>query len=404
MTYRYAVLGSGRQGTAAAYDFARLGEADVVWMLDSDPAQAEKAAARVNALLGRSVARSTTADASDPHSFAGWLRGEKVTAFVSAVPYFFNLGLTQAAIEAGSGMTDLGGNSQVVFQQLDLSSDAASAGITVVPDCGQVPGMGTSLILYALEALDQPSDVFMWDCGLPQSPAPPWGYRLTFNIEGLTNEYYGGCVFIRDGKTVEVPALEELEIVDFPDPIGRLEAFTTAGGLTTAARTFAGRLRTLQNKTLRYPGHFAQLKVMQHLGLLDMKPIDVDGQRVIPRHVLHALWDPQIRADRDTRDIILIRILARGRSQGRPTDVWVDLIHMYDEATGFTAMEQGTGWHAAILTEAIARRSTPPGVIPVESAMSGEAFVAEAARRGFAVRREARPSSDTPTGPESRRA
>jgi saccharopine dehydrogenase-like NADP-dependent oxidoreductase len=155
---------------------------------------------------------------------------------------------------------------------------------------------------------------------------------------------------------------------------------------------------------LRYPGHFAQLKVMQHLGLLDMKPIDVDGQRVIPRHVLHALWDPQIRADRDTRDIILIRILARGRSQGRPTDVWVDLIHMYDEATGFTAMEQGTGWHAAILTEAIARRSTPPGVIPVESAMSGEAFVAEAARRGFAVRREARPSSDTPTGPESRRA
>jgi lysine 6-dehydrogenase len=232
---------------------------------------------------------------------------------------------------------------------------------------------------------------------------PPWNYRLTFSIEGLTNEYFGDCVFIRDGKTVGVPALEELEIVEFPAPIGRLEAFTTAGGLTTAARTFAGRLRTLQNKTLRYPGNFTQLKVMQHLGLLDLKPIDVDGKPVIPRHVLHTLWDPQIRADADTRDLILIRILAQGLRQGRPTDVWVDLMHLYDPATGFTAMEQGTGWHAAILTEAIARRATPPGVVPVEAAMTGEAFVAEAARRGFAVRREARPSTDVSTGREDAR-
>ena len=403
MSYRYAVLGSGRQGTAAAFDMGRFGEAEVVWLLDSDLAQAEKATSRVNDLLGRRLARAAEADASDPHSVAGWMRREKITAFVSAVPYFFNLGLTQAAIDAGAGMTDLGGNSEVVFRQLDLTAEAAAAGITVVPDCGQVPGMGTSLILHALEGLDEPRDVFMWDCGLPQSPMPPWNYRLTFSIEGLTNEYFGDCVFIRDGKTVGVPALEELEIVEFPAPIGRLEAFTTAGGLTTAAKTFAGRLRTLQNKTLRYPGNFAQLKVMQYLGLLDLQPIEVDGKPTIPRHVLHALWDPQIRADADTRDFILIRILAQGLRQGRPTDVWVDLMHAYDAATGFTAMEQGTGWHAAILTEAIARRTTPPGVVPVESAMTGEAFVAEAARRGFAIRREARPSPDISTGREDAR-
>jgi len=395
MTYRYAVLGSGRQGTAAGFDMGRFGDAEVVWMLDSDRSQAEKAAARVNALLGKPVARAATADASDPHSFAGWLRQEKITAFLSAVPYFFNLGLTHAAIESGAGMTDLGGNSEVVFRQLDLSSEAASAGITVVPDCGQVPGMGTSLILHALEALDEPLDVFMWDCGLPQNPTPPWHYRLTFSIEGLTNEYFGDCVFIRDGKTAGIPALEELEIIEFPQPIGRLEAFTTSGGLTTAAHTFAGRLRTLQNKTLRYPGNYAQLKVLQHLGLLELRPVEVDGRPVIPRHVLHTLWDPQIRADPDTRDLILIRILARGRRQGQPTDVWVDLMHLYDEATGFTAMEQGTGWHAAILTEAIARRATPAGVIPVEGAMTGETFVAEAERRGFSVRRDSRPTSDS---------
>jgi lysine 6-dehydrogenase len=385
MTYRYAVVGAGRQGTAAAYDFGRFGEAEVVWMADNDAAQAGRAAERVNKLLGRPVARSLALDAADPHSAAAWLRKERIHAFLSAVPYFFNLGLTEAAIQSGSGMTDLGGNSDVVLEQLARTEDAAAAGCAIVPDCGQVPGMGTSLVVFAMEQLDHTTDIYMWDGGLPQSPAPPWHYTLHFSIEGLTNEYFGDCMYIRDGRTVGIPALEEFEEIEFAAPLGKLEAFTTAGGLTTAARSFAGRLRTLQNKTVRYPGHFAQLKTIQRLGLLELRPVEVDGQSVIPRHVLHALWDPQIRAEGDTRDVILIRILAKGTKGGRPAEVLVDLIHLYDEATGFSAMEQGTGWHAAILTEAIAFGQVSRGVVPVEDAMAGAAFVEQARRRGFAI-------------------
>ena len=390
MSYRYAIIGAGRQGTAAAYDLGLYGEAEAILIADSDPQAAERAARRVNGLLKRDLAQAVTANASDPHALAGDLRAGRVQAFLSAVPYFFNLGLTHAAIQAGAGMTDLGGNSDVVLQQLELASEAQAAGISIVPDCGQVPGMGTSLIVYAIEHLDEPRDVFMWDAGLPQRPQPPWNYRLTFSIEGLTNEYDGDALYIRDGQTVRVPALEELEEVDFPPPLGRLEGFTSSGGLTTAARTFAGRLRTLQNKTLRYPGHFALLKTIQQLGLLRLEPVTVDGQPVVPRHVLHALWEPQIRADPTTRDVIIIRILATGRTNGRNAEVWVDLIHEYDEGTGFTAMEQGTGWHAAIMTAAIGRGRVPKGVVPVESAMSGSEFVAEAEKRGFQITLEVR--------------
>jgi lysine 6-dehydrogenase len=385
VSYRYAIIGAGRQGTAAAYDLGRLGDAEAILMADSQPKAAERAADRVNQLLGREVASPAPADASDPHAVAGLLRAHRTHAFLSSVPFFFNLGLTHAAIQAGAGMTDLGGNSDVVLSQLDLSPEAQAAGISVVPDCGQVPGMGTSLVLYAMEHLDKPRDVYMWDAGLPQKPEPPWDYRLTFNIEGLTNEYDGEALYIRNGRTTRVNALEELENVDFPPPLGRLEGFTTSGGLTTAARTFAGKLWTLQNKTLRYPGHFAVLKTIQRLGLLRLDPVTVDGQPVSPRHVLHALWEPQIRADPATRDVIIIRILALGQKNGREAEVTVDLIHKYDERTGFTAMEQGTGWHAAILTAAIARGQVAKGVIPVEEAMSGRDFVAEAAKRGFQV-------------------
>jgi lysine 6-dehydrogenase len=385
MAYQAAVIGAGRQGTSAAYDLAKLGGAEGVWCFDADRAAAEASAARVNRLLGRPAASPAILDACDPHAVAAALRRENIKVFISAVPYFLNLGLTHAAIEAGASMTDLGGNSDVVIAQLGLNDDAQQAGISVVPDCGQVPGMGTSLIVYAMEQLDAPQDVFMWDCGLPQDPQPPWNYRLTFSIEGLTNEFHGDCLYIRNGKTVRVPALDELETVEFPEPIGWLEAFTTSGGLTTAARTFAGRLRTLQNKTLRYPGHHAHLRVMQQLGLLDLQPVTVDGQAVIPRHVLHTLWEPQIRGDENTRDLIIIRILAKGTKGGHPAEAWVDLIHSADPVTGFTAMEQGTGWHASILAAAIAAGGVAKGVIPVEQAMTGKDFVADAERRGFHV-------------------
>jgi lysine 6-dehydrogenase len=392
MPYRYAIFGSGRQGTAAAYDLARFGDADTVFTTDIDERQAKRSAARVNKLIGKEIATPRVVDVSDYSTVVSFLREDNIDAFVGATPYFYNFDLTRAAIEAGAGMTDLGGNTDVVKSQLALSSQAAESGISIVPDCGQVPGMGTTLIIYAMEQLDQPRDVFMWDCGLPVDPEPPWNYKLTFNIEGLTNEYFGDCLFIRDGKTVAIPALEEYETLELPEPIGTLEAFTTAGGLSTASTTFEGKLRTLQNKTLRYPGNREQLKVMQNLGLLDLEPIIVDGQSVIPRHVLHELWDPQIRADENTKDFIFIRALAQGVSDGRETEAEVNLLHYFDERTGFTAMEQGTGWHAAILTGAIARGEVESGVIPVEYAMTGKAFVEHAGKRGFEVTVELRES------------
>ena len=92
----------------------------------------------------------------------------------------------------------------------------------------------------------------------------------------------------------------------------------------------------------------------------------MNGLQVNPRQVLHELWEPQIRAEPDTRDFILIHIEAHGTRSDRQAKAKVMLVHRFDEETGFTAMEQATGWHAAIMTEAIARGRVPSGVIPIE--------------------------------------
>ena len=266
MSFTYAVLGAGRQGTAAAYDMARFGDAVRVKVGDVDLEAAKRAAARVNTLVGREIAYPFAVDAADPAAVRAFL--EDVDSFLSAVPYWLNPAIARIAIEARACMTDLGGNTDLVRGQLLLSPEAEAAGIAMIPDCGQVPGMGTSLTAYAMSLLDETDEVTFWDGGNPLHPEPPFNYILTFNIAGLTNEYYGVAHFLRDGQRVEVPTFleEDYEIVDFPAPIGRMEAFVAGGGTSTMPWTFEGKLRTLWNKTLRWPGHFAAWKAYMDAG------------------------------------------------------------------------------------------------------------------------------------------
>ncbi len=386
MGYRYAILGTGRQGTAAAYDLARFGEADFLLLADQSLAQAQSAVARVNSLIGRDIASARQVEVADEDAVVQLLTTNAIQVFISGVPYFFNLKLAHAAIRAHASMCDFGGHTDQVREQLALDSQTKAAGITLIPDCGQVPGLGTSLCAYALTLLDEPRDIIMYDGGIPQHPRPPWNYILTFNVEGLTNEYFGTTLFLREGQPIEMPCFEEYELLDFPSPIGQLEAFTTAGGTSTMPWTYAGKLRTLQNKTLRWPGHYAQWKAFNDAGLIGLQPIEVDGASVVPRHLLHALLEPQIRAHPNEHDMVIIRVIARGLKDGQEKEATIDLIDYYDEITNFTAMERTTGWHAAIMASFIAHQETPPGAVPVELAVSGATFVEEFLKRRFNLR------------------
>ena len=271
MTFTYVVLGSGRQGTAAGYDLALRGDARRVIMADLDFRAAQNAAARINRLLSAEIAQPASVDVTDLASVERVIQG--ADAVLSAVPYYYNLALTKLAIQHNAHFADLGGNTDIVRQQHALDPEARQAGVSILPDCGQVPGMGGSLMVYGISLLDEAKDVLMWDGGLPQNPQPPYKYLLTFNIAGLTNEYAEPGIFLRDGEIRAIEPMTELETVDFPPPIGRLEAFVAGGGTSTMPWTYEGKLRTLQNLTLRWPGHYQQLRAYWDLGLWGLEPI-----------------------------------------------------------------------------------------------------------------------------------
>jgi len=381
MTFSYIVLGAGRQGMASAYDLARFGGASRITLADVELERAQAAAHRVNKLLGGRVADAIALDVRDESAVRDVLKGYNVA--LSGVPYFYNLALTQAAIDSGVSFCDFGGNTDIVRQQHALDPEARRAGVCVVPDCGMGPGMGNTLAVYAMGLVGDPEHVYMYDGGLPQKPQPPWNYALTFSIEGLTNEYYGGMTMLRNGELFHAPCFTELEMMDVP-PIGKLEAFLIAGGASTAPWTFKGKLQTYQLKVLRYPGTFAQLKAFSDLGLFELKPVRVNGHDVVPRKVFNTLFEPQVRVDH-VEDVCIVRVQALGKKDGTPTEATVEIIDYYDPKTGFTAMQRTTGWHASIVAAMMAKGEIPVGSLPLELAVPGEAFVREARKRGFKI-------------------
>jgi lysine 6-dehydrogenase len=388
MKFTYAVLGGGRQGTAAAYDMARFGDAKEVLIADIDRLAAEASADRVNTLLDSRLARAIELDVTDEEALGSFLTG--VDSFLSAVPYWLNPTITEVAIRSRACMCDLGGNTDLVLEQLKLDEPAKEAGIAIIPDCGQVPGMGTSLAVHAISKLDRTDHLYMWDGGNDQHPKPPFNYICTFNIAGLTNEYYGEAIFLRNGKVTRVPTFqtEDYEEIEFPEPIGWMEAFVAGGGTSTAPWTFEGKVQTYQNKTLRWKGHFDQWKTVIDMGLLDLDPVLIKGVDVVPRDVFHACVGPKITATDEDRDLVIVRVKAVGNKDGKAAEAVVEVIDYYDEATGFTAMERTTGWHGAIVAIMNAREQTPRGVNPVETGVPAQLFVDEMKKRGLSLTEE----------------
>ena len=393
MTHTFGILGSGRQGTAAAYDLAAAQDASLVVMFDVDDRVARAAAERVNALVNREVACPQQLDVADEAAVAAAIA--PLRTVVCAVPFRFIPGCTRAAIGAGTGMVDLGGHTPTVLGQLELDAVTREAGVAVVPDCGMGPGLNNSLGMYLVEQLEAAGatglEVRLYDGGLPQDRSGPWAYRSTFHINGLINEYDGQALILRDGRVTSVDTLTEVETLDFGE-LGPLEAFVTSGGTSTAPHSLAGRVAVYENKTLRYPGHLDAFRAFKELGLFDETSLEVEGTTVTPRAVFHRLLAPRIGAD-VVEDVCVMRAIGRGTHDGRTLELTLNLVDRYDPATGFSAMERLTGWHAAIMAGFVADGTVPPGVHPVERAMAAARFMEEVRRRGFVLREEWTPAS-----------
>jgi lysine 6-dehydrogenase len=392
---KFLVIGAGMQARAVAYDLVRQNDVDEMRIADIDP---ERLQNLERALRSKKV-RTFVADAGDRQRMTELM--ESCDVAVSCVPYFFNLGLARAAVATRTHFCDLGGNNDVVHAELALGTQAKEAGVTVVPDCGLAPGMVSILAADGFSRLEHTDAIHIRVGGLPRKPKPPLNYALVFSANGLINEYVEPCLVLRDGKLAWREPLADAEELTFPKPFGKLEAFNTSGGSSTLPYTFRGRVKSLDYKTIRYPGHCTKFRLLFDLGLTEMKPIEVDGKRIVPRHLLIQRLEAVLPWEKD--GVVLLRVEVEGkgsrnrgfkdssggRSEGTGGKMTVryELVDYADRRSGLTAMERTTGFSAAIVALMLGRGQVGcAGAFTGENCVPSAAYIRELRRRGLRLR------------------
>lgn len=393
---RMLVLGAGLQGSACAYDLLQHPDVTEVRLADlhvdtlapflapyTDPA-------RVGG--GRPRLIPTPLDARDGEAVRALLG--RADAAMSALPYYFNLDMARAAVETGTHFCDLGGNTEIVFQQKALDARAQANGCSVVADCGLAPGMVNILAQHGIDLVRaegaRVTSVRIFVGGLPEHPEPPLNYQIVYSLEGVLDYYTTPSWVVRGGRREQVTALSEVERVDV-DGVGELEAFHTAGGLSTMAWRYEGEIPTMEYKTLRYPGHARLMEAVRALGFLELDAVDVKGEQVVPRDLAVAVMGPRLRKPQRP-DLVALRVVVEGERQdaagagGTPVVRAWELVDRYDAERGISAMMRTTGYSLSITGQLQARGEVPPGVHTPDEAMPAARYIAELARRGVEIR------------------
>jgi lysine 6-dehydrogenase len=373
------VIGSGMMGSAAAYDMARAAEVEIVTLADLDAGRLKRAVKKLNQLTGTKKIRAARLDAARPKQAARLMRGHE--GVLSAVPYFFNLGLCQAAIDSGCHFADLGGNNTVVRREYALAKKAAKKNLAIAPDCGLSPGMASILAGELVRRVGGRADALkIYVGGLPKDPKPPFFYQMVFSVEGLINEFVEPAKILRHGKIREIEPLTEPEDFQIPG-FAPLVAFHTSGGTSTLPETFQGKVGECFEKTLRYPAHFQVIRGLYDFGFFSSQKMRVGKAEISPRALTSQVFLDKMSGDEP--DVTLMRIEAH--ANGKVASFTVE--DYFDPQPKMTSMMRTTAWPAAVVLQMICSgKIGKRGGIYQELDVPADIFLQEMEKRGVKIK------------------
>ena len=288
------VIGGGKIGSAVAALLVDTPESDGYRVTVGD----RSVAALAQISRGENPRLNTLAlDVADPMQLRSALQGRY--AVLSAAPYHLTLQVAQAARDIGVHYLDL---TEDVASTRAIRALAEGASTAFIPQCGLAPGFISIVAADLARSFDSLDSVRMRVGALPAYPSNALNYNLTWSTEGVINEYCEPCEAIVDGQVREVPALEEREEFSLDGVL--YEAFNTSGGLGTLCETLKGKVRTLNYRTIRYPGHAAIMKALLH----DLRLKD-------RRHVLKDILEQSVPAT--MQDVVIVFVTVAGLKAGR---------------------------------------------------------------------------------------
>src|ERR1043165_6458075 len=290
---RVLVLGAGKIGSLVACLLSQQGSYDIHLgdvTLDAPKHLVED--------LGLSRVTPAVLDVREQDAVDTYLSAHPVDAIISSLPYFCNPTVAKLALKHGCHYFDLTEDVEVTDQIRSMAEGATHA---FMPQCGLAPGfisVVTHDLMTHFETLDH---VKMRVGALPVHPSNALKYSLTWSTDGLINEYGNICYGIEAGEQVSLLPLEGYETIEVDGLL--YEAFNTSGGLGTLADTYAGKVRTMNYKTLRYPGHCDKISLL-------MKDLKLNEDRETLKRILEQAIPQTLQ------DVVLIYASVMGTREG----------------------------------------------------------------------------------------
>jgi len=254
LMHNVLVLGAGKIGALISGLLAESGDYQVQ-LADAKPDAAREV---VNA-HGLDHLQAFQLDATDKTALTAHVAEHRPTAIISGLPYFCNVGVAEVARSEGLHYFDLTEDVAVTETVRKLADGSQQV---FAPQCGLAPGFISIAANELIQHFDSLTSVKLRVGALPQHPNNVLKYSLTWSTDGVINEYGNLCKSIVDGAEVDVLPLEGLEGIEIDGE--RYEAFNTSGGLGSLGETYGDRVMTMNYKTIRYPGHCEQMRLLMN--------------------------------------------------------------------------------------------------------------------------------------------
>lgn len=380
------VLGTGKMGYGLLKDLVAQKEVDEIVAADANIEAAKATAKRVGS---DKVKGCEKLDVTDKKATVKLIKGFDVVA--AAIPRTFCDQAISASIEAGVSWADIAADFGTVFS---MNEAAKKAGVTVVPHCGLDVGTDRILLGVGSRKLDKVEKLYVACGGFPQKGTPgyynPINYKISWSWLFAIYGSVGTCKILKKGKTVEVKVLSDPSPIEFPEPLGQLEAFTNSGLTDVIDHLGLKGVKDAYGQTIRWPGHCDMWNKLKDLHIMDDEPLKVKGVDVKPFDFWVALGDKYLQYEPDEGDTICQRVIVSGKKDGAPAEYTYEFVEFQDFENGLSAMAKTTAFPCSIVAQMIAKgQMDMPGVIhPAKIGYDeklSDIFFAEMARRNIKI-------------------
>lgn len=246
--------------------------------------------------------KTVALDVKDEKATQAYMEKCGITAVVSSLPYFLNTHVARAAKAAKAHYFDLTEDTAVTEAVKQIAEHADTA---FVPQCGLAPGFISVAANTLMQDFEQVHHARLRVGALPQRANNALHYSLTWSTDGVINEYGNPCYGIEDGQAVVMAPLEGLESIQIDGC--EYEAFNTSGGLGSLGALYAGRVHSMNYKTMRYPGHCAKMRLL-------MNDLRLNHDRPTLKRILENA------IPKTYQDMVIVYVTVEGIKQGELTE------------------------------------------------------------------------------------